>query len=169
MSILRKLSGGDLRSIGKSNEVVSNVLKKPGLFKLVVEGIRDPDPIIRMRSADVVEKVSRKNPEYLQPYKEEILHDLSQIDQKEVKWHIAQMISYLDLTETERSKAFSILERYTKSNSAIVVVFSVESLAKLALKDDRFKKRVIKIIKKLKKSGKPSVTKKTEKVLKKII
>ncbi|MCS5422239.1 MULTISPECIES: hypothetical protein [Psychrilyobacter] len=48
--ILKKLKGGDLRSIGRSNEVVQEILDKPSLFKEVFEGMLSSDPIIRMRS-----------------------------------------------------------------------------------------------------------------------
>jgi len=65
--ILSKLRGGDRRSIGKVGEVVSAVRKKPDLFKDLVTGLLDEDPVVRMRAADAMEKVSSGNPEFLQP------------------------------------------------------------------------------------------------------
>ncbi len=40
-SILRKLEGGDRRSIGRSNEVVAEVLAENGIGKLTRHGLRD--------------------------------------------------------------------------------------------------------------------------------
>ena len=50
--ILKKLSGGDRRSIGRSNEVVAEVLTRPALLRHVFEGLAGDDPVLRMRAAD---------------------------------------------------------------------------------------------------------------------
>lgn len=55
--ILRKLEGGDRRSIGRSEEVVSDVLENPGLFKDLVTGSAVADVIVRMRASDAIEKI----------------------------------------------------------------------------------------------------------------
>lgn len=53
--ILKKLQGGDRRSIGRADEVVEDVLGDPTLFEFVFAGMLHDDPIIRMRAADVDE------------------------------------------------------------------------------------------------------------------
>jgi len=73
--ILDKLKGGDLRSIGRADEVVEDIIKDPQLFKFVFEGMKHEEPIIRMRASDVVEKVTRERPEYLRPYKSMLLDE----------------------------------------------------------------------------------------------
>lgn len=70
---LAMLQGGDRRSTGKSNEVVSMVLKEPKLFDALFSGMLMDDPVIRMRSADAAEKVTAVHPEYLAPYKKALL------------------------------------------------------------------------------------------------
>jgi HEAT repeat protein len=65
--ILSKLRGGDRRSIGKVGEVVCAVRKKPDLFNDLVTGLFDEDPVVRMRAADAMEKISSDNPEFLRP------------------------------------------------------------------------------------------------------
>jgi hypothetical protein len=90
--ILGKLEGGDRRSIGRADEVVSNVLEDPALLDALFQGIYSDDALVRMRTADAVEKISAKRPEYLQPYKQDLLQVVSQIEQQEVRWHLAQMI-----------------------------------------------------------------------------
>ena len=61
--ILQKLKKGDRRSIGRSNEVVADVLANPRLFRIVFSGLFVDDPGVRMRSADVSEKVTTRRPE----------------------------------------------------------------------------------------------------------
>jgi len=66
--ILQKLKGGDLRSIGRAEEVVQDILNNPVLFAEVFEDMLDDDPLVRMRSADALEEVSSRYPEYLQAF-----------------------------------------------------------------------------------------------------
>ena len=63
--ILEKLQGGDLRSIGQANEVAQAVQENPTLFEVVFRGLYDRDPVVRMRSADVIEKATKIQPEFL--------------------------------------------------------------------------------------------------------
>lgn len=100
--ILQKLTGGDLRSVGRAEEVVEDILKNPSLFAEVFDGMLHDDPRVRMRSADALEKVSSKHPEYLQPFKTRLINEVSRIQQQEVRWHVAQMFSYLKLDDVER-------------------------------------------------------------------
>ncbi len=64
-----KLKGGDRRSIGNVSAVVAAVGKKPGLFKDRVGGLFDPNPIVRMRAADAMEKCAADDPRLWQPFK----------------------------------------------------------------------------------------------------
>lgn len=67
--LLKKLSGGDRRSIGRSNEVVAHVLAHLAHFRYVFEGLATDDPVVRMRSADAIEKITAQRPDLLRPYK----------------------------------------------------------------------------------------------------
>ena len=84
-ALLSKLSGGDRRSIGRSEDVAAEVLAKPSLFHELFSGMLDGDPIVRMRAADAVEKVTAKHPEWLKPYKRKLLGSVAAIDQQEVR------------------------------------------------------------------------------------
>lgn len=169
MRLLRKLSGGDLRSIGKSNEVVEDVLKDPKLFAEVFEGMTNMDPIIRMRSADVIEKVSSMHPEYLQPFKTRLVNEISSIEQKEVRWHVAQMFSYLKIDNIERDQIVDILISYINaSESKIVITFSLQTLADLAEKDKEIQHRVLKIIERTIDNASPAITSRGKKLIKKL-
>lgn len=164
--ILKKLKGGDLRSIGKSDKVVQEILDKPFLFKEVFEGMLSSDPIVRMRSADAVEKVSAKHPEYLQPFKSKLINEISKIKQQEIQWHAAQMFSYIKIDKTERDKIIKILLSYIKTtDSNIVKVFSMQTLADFAEKDQQLNPQIMKLIKEMMKKGSPSVISRGKKLI----
>jgi len=131
-AILKKLEGGDRRSIGRSNEVVAEVLADPGLFGALFSGLTSDNPLLRMRSADAVEKITSRHPEYLLPYKAVLVEQIARIDQQEVRWHVAQMFSRLEWDRTERLQVLDIILEYFNDRSSIVRTFAMQALADLA-------------------------------------
>lgn len=123
------LSGGDLRSIGKSNSVVSLIVNQQDfdeLFKLIFLD----DQLLVMRAIDAIEKITLKHPNYLNKHKREILELSSVAYDKELKWHLAQLIPRLPLDPIELSKAWETLTNWAldKKNSRIVRVNSIQGL-----------------------------------------
>ena len=129
---LQKLQKGDRRSIGRSNEVVSEVLSNPRLFRVVFSGLSADDPLIRMRSADAVEKITARRPEFLRSYKKKLIRELAATGEKEVRWHVAQMLPRLELKEDERRRVFRVLVSYLNDSSSIVRTFAMQALADIA-------------------------------------
>ena len=58
-AVLDRLRGGDWRSIGRANAVARAVLRRPGTLPELAAGLWHADPVIRVRAADALEKVSR--------------------------------------------------------------------------------------------------------------
>jgi len=164
-SIVRKLRKGDLRQKGKSEEVVTDVLKKPQLFRHVVAGILDTEPGVRMRASDAVEKITRLRPGLLHPYKKDFLDVFATIDQKEVRWHLAQILPRLELTKKERQQVFDILVSFLDDDSRIVKTFAMQGLADIAEMDRSYLRRVVKIVKGLMASRIPAIQSRGKKLL----
>ena len=164
--ILDKLKGGDLRSIGRSDDVVGDILENPDLFPEVFEGMLSEDPVVRMRSADAVEKASSRHPEYLQPLKRRLIEDVSKIRQKEVRWHVAQMFAYLEVDASEKEEIARILFSYVdESESRIVKVNSLQTLADLAGDNERLKERVLEVIRREMVDSSPSLVSRGRKLI----
>ena len=66
-ALLLSLQGGDRRSIGAVPLVVRKVLAQPRLFAVVFDGMCEPDPLVAMRCADAVEKITAHHLEWLRP------------------------------------------------------------------------------------------------------
>lgn len=166
--LLEKLPGGDLRSIGRADEVVEDILNDPQRFGEVFEGMLAEDPIIRMRSADVIEKVARQHPAYLAPYKHRLISQVSKICQQEVRWHVAQMFSYLSLDEKDRDEVVKILFAWLDSpdKSKIVKVCSMQTLADLAEQDNTLRPQVKLKLQELISTGSPAMVSRARKLLK---
>ncbi len=167
--ILQKLKGGDLRSIGRAEEVVQDILNNPVLFAEVFEGMLNDDPLVRMRSADALEKVSSKHPEYLQPFKNRLIREVSPVRQQEVRWHVAQMFSYLEADKAERDEIIRILLSYLDTDkSKIVKVCSMQTLSNLAQKDEATRPNVVGKLEEIVETGSPAMISRAKKLLAKL-
>lgn len=163
--ILRKLEGGDRRSIGRSNEVAAEVLDDAGLFDTVFAGILADDPIVRMRCADAVEKITARHPEYLHPHKTRLIREVARINQKEVRWHVAQMLSRLELDRAEKRQVLAILSDYLNDRSSIVKTFAMQSLADMAEHDRKLLPQILPHLKELTLTGTPAMKSRGKKLL----
>jgi len=166
--ILEKLRCGDLRSIGKCDEVVREVLDNPALFGSVFRGFANDEPVVRMRSADVIEKVTRSIPELLDGYTSEVISLLTSAEQLEVCWHLAQIASRVKYNSTQESKIFRLLKKYLLHKSKIVQVSAMESLAILAERNNSFGDEVIRIITAHGETGSPAVRERSLKLLQRL-
>lgn len=164
--LLQSLSGGDRRSVGESNRAVLAVLENPELIDVLFHGVETSDPILRMRCADAIEKVTTNRPELLVPFKKAILNRLSKVEQQEVRWHVAPMLARLPLTETEETTAVNLLLSYTNDRSSIVKTMSMQALADIALRSHRLLPEIKQHIEELSVIGTPAMKARSKKLLK---
>ncbi len=164
-NILDKLKGGDLRSTGRSDEVVADVLADPALFDALFRAILAADPLVRMRAADAVEKISANRPEYLRPYKRVLVEQVAGIEQQEVRWHVAQMLPRLEWSQEEQAAIIEILLGYLDDESKIVKTFTMQALADFAARDAKLRPQVVELLKELTQTGSPAMKSRGRKLL----
>jgi HEAT repeat protein len=164
-SILKKLAGGDRRSIGRSNEVAAEVLARPALFRVLMEGLTSEDPLVRMRAADAIEKITLQRPELLRPYKDILLGISGRTLQQEVRWHMALIFPRMNLRAKERAVAVDILFDYLRDKSSIVKTCAMQGLADLCTQDSALKARILPLLKKLTEIGTPAMRARGRKLL----
>lgn len=91
------LSGGDLRSIGRSNSIIK-LIKSQSDFDKLFELLSSKDRIVIMRSADAIEKIILTYPEYLTKHKKDVIKFCYSNLNIEFKWHLAILLSRLEFT-----------------------------------------------------------------------
>jgi len=166
--LLEKLRGGDMRSTGRADQVAAEVLDDPLLFDDLFSGMLCDEPLIRMRAADAVEKVTRERTDLLQPYRETIIQEVARVDQQEVRWHAAQLFPRLELSAEERLVVVGILKEYLEDKSRIVKTFSMQGLADLAEGDETLLPQVVQLLEELTAAGSPAMKSRGRKLLKEL-
>ncbi len=166
--LLQKLTGGDRRSIGNVAGVIHDVLKKPALFEVLFDGLAVDDPLIRMRAADAIEKISADQPALLRPFKKNIIRLAGESRQQEVRWHMAQIIVRPAWTTREKDQVVEILFDYLNDNSKIVVTFAQQALSDFAAQDKKLHPRVVEVLKELTATGSPAIKNRGRKLLEKL-
>lgn|SRR5690606_33611928 len=163
--LMQLLSGGDLRSIGNSESLVSAVQSQvdfDNLFALLYH----PERIIVMRVADTIEKITATRPELLATHKGSIFELIHQAKNKELKWHLALLIPRLSLDQQELAQAWDILRDWAKdqTNSRIVRVNSTQGLFELMKWDSRRREEFLHLLEELQKEKIPSLTARIKKL-----
>ena len=165
-ALLKKLAGGDRRSIGKVDEVVGQVLESAVLFEELINGLLVDDPLVRMRSADAVEKITRLKPEWLTPYKKILIRLAGDSNQQEVRWHMAQILPRIKLNPEEKKSIVDILYSYLNDKSKIVVTFALQALTDFSVDDKSLQQRVIGVLEEFNRTGSPAIKNRGRKLLK---
>lgn len=163
--IIEKLKKGDMRQKGRSEEVATDVLRRPELFNQVIRGMIHQDAGVRMRAADAAEKITRVIPNILYPYKKLLISKIADSDQQEVRWHVAQLVSRLKLTSAERKQVVAVLVSYLQDKSSIVRTFAMQALTDIAISDSSYRSRITNLIKSLTETGTPAMKSRGKKLL----
>ena len=94
------------------------------------------------------------------------LSDATRIEQKAVRWHVAQSIGRLKLTPKQRKMALQILRRYLEtSDSRIVKVSALRAPADLAGQDHKLRPGVTRLARQALETGAPSLKARAKKLL----
>src|SRR5690349_3152849 len=151
------LTGGDRRSIGRVADVLRILRRQPHRVGELVATLRDQDPLVRMRAADALEKVSAAHPQLLRPHQRVLLRLARDATQQELRWHLAQLVPRLRLTAHQRLRAAGFFESYLRDRSAIVRTCAMQALADLASVDRRLRARVVRRLRRLTRTGTPAM------------
>ncbi|MFN0276660.1 MAG: hypothetical protein ACKVPJ_13015 [Chitinophagales bacterium] len=152
------LSGGDLRSIGKSNSMVLKIHTEKD-FDELFQCLYHPDRLVVMRAADIIEKLTLNKPHFLKKHKAAILQLCQEAKNKELLWHLALLIPRLHPDKEDFSIAWNILARWAndKTQSRIVRVNSIQGLFEMQKQEEVSEKKLYSILSDIEKENIPSI------------
>ena len=163
------LSGGDLRSLGVSNLVITKI-KNQNTFDELFKYLFHEDRLVVMRAADTIEKITNRNPQFLTKHKEEIIELCDIAKNKELKWHLALLIPRLHLDNKEFGYAWNTLSNWAMdiANSRIVRVNSIQGLFEMMKQKGELEKDFSLTLSELEKEDIPSINARIRKLKKTI-
>jgi HEAT repeat protein len=142
-TLLQKLSGGNLRSDGRANEVAEDVDRNPRLLEQLLEGLSEPDDLIRARTAHALERISRTNQGLFRGLMPQLII-LSVNDRiPMVRWHLAMIFGNTASTVEDNKPVISVLLRLLNDESVIVRSWAISSLCIIGRRDKRRRRRII--------------------------
>lgn len=169
MDIREVLSGGDLRSIGHVDAVVAYVGNDLDRFSELMTGLTDDRPVVRMRSADAIEKVTRRHPKLLRAHQASLSQQLHRAIQQEVRWHLAQLMPRLTWTEDEAADIVQMLTDWIDTETSnIVIVNSLQAIFDLSAMHPRFRDELKVLLETQLETGSPAVKSRSKKLLQKL-
>ena len=123
------LAEGDKRTVNHVSEAVQWIESNHNFISDVIELLRSESEAIAMRAADCLEKFSRRNSFQLNPYKDDLVDVLVNVKQKEVRWHMAQILPRLKLSSSDLETVTKIwIQDYYDSPSSILRAESLQAL-----------------------------------------
>jgi len=160
--LLTILEGGDLRSDGRSDEVVQTVEVNLNLLPQLIKGLSAKDEVVRGRTADALEKVARTHHKKLIPYLPMLLEKATLDEVYMVRFHIAMILGYLKVDEAKKKMIVETLFDLLDDDSVFVQSWSIVSLTIIGLEDQTYKEAIIENISPLINSDSIALSKKAE-------
>lgn len=165
-SMKEELLGSDLRSIAQANQVVASIKTErqfDELFSFLYEG----DRLLTMRSIDAIEKITRRFPQFLASHKKEVLAFSRRATNPEFKWHLAPLLTRMDLSGPELDEIFDLLTRWAlnTAESKIVRVNAIQALYDLSEGNRKYKGDFCKVIDEVRGEQVPSLNARIRKLL----
>lgn len=111
-ALLALLGGGDRRMVRGVADVVRAVRTNMSLLSALVDGLTNPDPKVRMRCADALEKLTIDDAAPLQAHRAALLRLAETTTQQELRWHLCQILPRLRLTAAQRARAAALAVRW---------------------------------------------------------
>ena len=170
MSTVRKLlTGGTRTSVGEADQVIQKLLKAPSGLSEIYNLFLDEDPVVAMRASYVAMRVAEQKPESVEPFAKELLKNLELYTQQEVRWHIPQLLVHLNLTKTQKRRAYEVVMNWAETDkSKIVGYYGFQAAADFAETDEDLLEDFIPRIRRANKTGAKSIQNRCKKIAKQL-
>jgi len=163
--MLEMLSGGDLRSDGRADEVADQAARDPRLLDQLIEGLTDTDDVIRARTAHALERISRTRPQMIAGCLPRFL-EMAVCDRVPmVKWHLAMIFGNLVLPDGQAGPVIAVLLRMLEDESVFVRSWSIVGLTILGSRCRPAREKIAGRIRSLQHDGSAAIRNKVKKSL----
>lgn len=151
------LAGGDLRSDGASNEVADLVRNQLDLLPDLLSALDAPDPVVRGRAADALEKVGRSEQDSITQHIDRLIQVNLKDDVPMVRWHVAMLLGHLAIDPSQRPRIKDALLALLDDPSVFVASWAIASLCVVAYLDPSTTEDIVEAIGTLHESASPAL------------
>jgi HEAT repeat protein len=130
--IRRLLSGGDRRSIAKSNRVRLLIEQNPSLVADLAALTADDDWLVTQRALDLLEKLAHDHPEWIAPHKKIFVGPLAESDKWEIRLQIVRALPLFRWSPAQARRVEEILLENVACPQTFVRAWALDGLATLA-------------------------------------
>ena len=126
------LSGGDRRSIARSNRVRALVELVPSLIDELAALTSDDDRLVVQRAVDLLEKFAHEHPEWVEPHKRIFIGPLAESDMWEIRLQIVRALPLFRWSAAEARRVEAILRENVVFPQTFVRAWALDSLATIS-------------------------------------
>ena len=166
------LAGGHPNSLGRTIEVVDIVLADSTRLSDLYNCYFSADEIVRLRTSNAIKRISLENPEWLIPYIDKLISEVSNINQPSAQWTLANLFQTLSIfmSESQRNSSKRILQKNLETHTDwIVLNNTMDTLSKWAEKDLTLKEWLLPHLERLAHDPRKSVAGRAKKIKAKLM
>lgn len=162
------LTGGHPNSLGRTVEVVAQVLAAPDRFSELFDCYASRDDVVRLRTSSAMKRIERERHDLLVPYIDRFIEEIGDLDQASAQWTLAQLFDRLlpDLDAAQKRSATALMQRnLAQHDDWIVLNTTIETLSKWAKDDSALRAWLRPQLERLRMDRRKSVAKRAAKAL----
>lgn len=162
------LTGGHPNSLGRTVEVVELILSKPEKLEELYNCYFSADEVVRLRTSSALKRITQKQPEWVVPYIDRLLNEISKIDQASTQWTLATLFDLLKsrMSRDQQVSALTIMKNNLATHGDwIVLNTTMQTLFDWSKSDAELKQWLTPQLERLTNDGRKSVSKRAAKLL----
>lgn len=164
------LTGGHPNSLGNTVAVVETILHDPPRPEELYQCYFSDDEVVRLRTSNAFKRVCAEHPDWLVPYLDRFLTEVTAIDQASTQWTLAHLWGQLEpfMNESQRTQAQEHLKRnLTNHHDWIVLNNTMQTLSDWASEDTSLSAWLLPHLERLSDDARKSVAHRAKKLRKK--
>jgi DNA phosphorothioation-dependent restriction protein DptG len=161
------LTGGHPNSLGRTIEVVDLVFANSDRLLELFNCYFSTDEIVRLRTSNALKRISREKPEWLIPYIDRLIAEISTIQQASTQWTLADLFQTISnlMSKSQRDEAQKILQRNLETATDwIVLNNTMETLGEWAMANSELKEWLLPHLERLGNDPRKSVSGRAKKL-----
>ncbi|MEM7295790.1 MAG: hypothetical protein AAF330_04060 [Pseudomonadota bacterium] len=128
------LRGGHPNSLGRTIDVVDQVLADPARIEELFACYGSDDAVVRLRVSNALRRVQAERPDLVQQLVDRVISEIGALDQASAQWTLPKLFEGASLSPLQTEAALALVKRNLAEHSDwIVLNNSMDYLARLAL------------------------------------